>query len=182
MLFGHNLVNLRRTEKGPTVLSSLQSRLTIAITLREIYFLTNFCIFCKGLHHLFLRKMKKIKKFQVWISIDWKLNNELNEIWHFSFWLLFLFWQPKNWVFIGKNRVKIFVKYDDSDFCQKCEIFFWFFNRSLAKSRRTAKRLTVLSSLLDMLTITITLRKIYFLANFRIFCNIIYFCKKFQKN
>jgi len=71
---------------------------------------------------------------------------------------------------MAKNRAKIFVKNGDSDYCQKCEIFFRFFNRSLAKSRRTAKRPTVLSSLLDMLTITITLRKIYFAANFRIFC------------
>jgi len=43
--FGHNLVKQRRTEKRPTVLSSLQSRLTIAVTFREIYFLTNFRIF-----------------------------------------------------------------------------------------------------------------------------------------
>jgi len=57
--FGHNLVKRRRTEKRPTVLSSLQSGLTTAVTFREIYFLTNFCIFYKGLHHLFLRKIVK---------------------------------------------------------------------------------------------------------------------------
>jgi len=42
--------------------------------------------------------------------------------------------------------------------------------RSLAKSRRTAKRPTVLSSVRPMLTIIITLGKNYFLTNFRIFC------------
>jgi len=41
---------------------------------------------------------------------------------------------------MAKNRVKIVLKNGDSDFCQKCEFFFRFFNRSLAKSRRTAKR------------------------------------------
>jgi len=82
---------------------------------------------------------------------------------------------------MARNRVKIFVKNKNSDFCQKCEIFFRFFNRSLAKSRRTAKRPTVLSSLLDMLTITITLGEIYFLANFRIFCTSSIFAKNFKK-
>jgi len=43
------------------------------------------------------------------------------------------------------------------------------FNRNLANSRRTAKRPTVLNSFLNMLTIPITLRKIYFLTSFRIF-------------
>jgi len=57
--FCHNLVKQRRTEKRPTVLSSLQSRLTTAVTFREIYFLTNFCIFYKGLHYQFLRKIVK---------------------------------------------------------------------------------------------------------------------------
>jgi len=33
---------------------------------------------------------------------------------------------------MAKNRAKIFVKNGDSDYCQKCEIFFRFFNRSLA--------------------------------------------------
>jgi len=53
---------------------------------------------------------------------------------------------------------------------QKYDFSFQFFNRSLVKSRRTAKRPTVLNSLLPMLTIPITLGKIYFLTNFRIFC------------
>jgi len=44
----HNLVKPRRTEKRPTVLSSLQSRLTIAITFLEIYFLTHFRNFIRG--------------------------------------------------------------------------------------------------------------------------------------
>jgi len=37
----------------------------ITIFLREIYFLANFRIFCKGLHHLFLRKIVKNLSFQV---------------------------------------------------------------------------------------------------------------------
>jgi len=52
-----------RTAKRPTVLSSLLSMLTILIIFRKIYFSNNFRIFCKGLHHLFLRKMSKIKIF-----------------------------------------------------------------------------------------------------------------------
>jgi len=47
--------------------------------------------------------------------------------------------------------------------------FMRFFNRSLVKSRRTAKGPTVLSSLLPKLTNPISLNKIYFLTNFRIF-------------
>jgi len=43
---------------------------------------------------------------------------------------------------------------------------------SLAKSRRTAKRPTVLSSLLQLLAIPITLKKIYFLNSFRNFCKV----------
>jgi len=63
--FNRSLAKSRRKAKIPTVLSSLLDMLTITITLRKIYFLANFRFFCKGLHHLFLRKMKKIKKFQV---------------------------------------------------------------------------------------------------------------------
>jgi len=51
----------------------------------------------------------------------------------------------------------------DSDFCQKYDFSLQFFNRSFAKSRRTAKRPTVLNSLLNMLTILITFKKNYFL-------------------
>jgi len=71
---------LKRTAKRPTVLSSLLNMLTILITFMRIYFLTNFRIFCKGVHRLFLRKMSKIKNFQVWVLIDWKLSKELNEV------------------------------------------------------------------------------------------------------
>jgi len=67
----------RRTDKRPTALSSLLNMLTILITFRKIYFLTNFLIFC---YITFLRKMAKIKNFQVRMPIDWKLNNELNEV------------------------------------------------------------------------------------------------------
>jgi len=62
-------------------------------------------------------------------------------------------------------------KIQNSDFCKKFEIFFRFFHRSSAKSRRTAKRPTVLNSLLNMLTILITFWKIYFLTNFLNFCS-----------
>jgi len=157
--------------------------LTIPIIFWKIYLLTNFRIFCKGVHHLFFRKMEKIKNFQVWMSIDWKLSNELNEIWHSSFWLLFLFWQPKNWVFLAKKGLQFLWKMRDLNFCQKWDIFFRFFNRSLAKSRRTSKRPTVLISWLEMLTIPITLREIYFLTNSSIFCKgvLIYFFEKWKK-
>jgi len=104
------------------------------------------------------------------MRIDWKLNNELNEVWHFSFWLLFLFWQPKNWIFMAKKLgPDFFSKMQYSNFIQRCDFSFRFFNRSLAKSRRTAKRSTVLSRLLNILTNSIILRKIYFLSNFRMF-------------
>jgi len=59
-------------------------------------------------------------------------------------------------------------KIRDSDFSQKYDFSFQFFSRSLVKSRRTAKRPTVLNRLLPLLTIPITLRKIYFLTNFRL--------------
>jgi len=79
-------------------------------------------------------------------------------------------------IFFGEKMVKIFVKnifgekkvfrlsskIQVSDFCQKCDIFFRFFLRSSAKSRSTAKRETVLSSLLNMLTILIILQKFIF--------------------
>jgi len=60
-----NLAKSRRTTKRQTVLSSLPPILLITITLRNIYFLTHFRIFCKGLHHVFLEKRSKIKHFQV---------------------------------------------------------------------------------------------------------------------
>jgi len=82
-----------------------------------------------------------------------------------------------------KRGLTFFVKNGNSDFCQKCEILFRFFNRSLAKSRRTAKRPTVLSSWLDLLTIPITLREIYFLTNSSIFCKGVHhlFLRKMEK-
>jgi len=93
----------RRTAKRPTVLCSLLNMLTIRINLRKINFLTNFRFFCKGVHRLFfLRKMSKIKNSQVWVPMNWKLNNELNEVWHSSFWLIFLIWR--------KIRIHILVK------------------------------------------------------------------------
>jgi len=42
------------TAKRPTVLSSLLQMLSIHITLRKIYFLTQFLIFCKGVHRFLL--------------------------------------------------------------------------------------------------------------------------------
>jgi len=84
---------------------------------------------------------------------------------------------------MAKKGFKFLSKIANSDFCQKCEILFRFFYRSLVKSRRTAKRPTVLSSLLDMLTIPITLRKIFFFTNFLIFCKGVYrlFLRKMSK-
>jgi len=82
----------------------------------------------------------------------------------------------KKWVldFDQKYEIHILVKIHDFSF--------QFFNRSLsnqgvqqktarslAKSRRTAKRPTVLESLLYLLTMPIILRNIYFLTHFRIF-------------
>jgi len=94
--------------------------LTILITFRKIYFFTNFLNFCR---EFFLRKMAKIKHFQVRMPIDWKLNNELNGVWISSFWLIFLLWQPKNWIFMAKKGLKYLSKIQISDFCQKCDIF-----------------------------------------------------------
>jgi len=95
----------------------------------------------------------------------------------------FCFGSQKTEFLCRKNGFKFFSKIQNSDFCQKWEIFFRFLHRSLAKLRRTAKRPTVLSSLLKMLTILITLRKIYFLANILIFCRgCITFFRKMAKN
>jgi len=96
--------------------------------------------------------MAKIKHFQVLMPMDWKLNYEFNEVWHSSFGPIFLLWHPKHWFFKSKKK--------DSDFSQKYDFSLRFFNHSLGKSRRTAKRSTVLSSLLQMLTITTTSGKI----------------------
>jgi len=67
------------------------------------------------------------------------------------------------------NGLRFFSKAQEEDFSQKFDFSFRFFNRSLAKLRRTPKRPTVLSSLLNMLTNSITLRKIYFLTKFWLF-------------
>jgi len=73
-------------------------------------------------------------------------------------------------IFFREKGLKFLSKLRNSDFCQKFDIFCWFFHCSSLNSRRTAKRQTVLSSLLNMLTIVITFMKIYFLSNFRFFC------------
>jgi len=36
--------------------------------------------------------------------------NELNEVWHSLFWLIFLLWQPKNWIFMAKKELKFLSK------------------------------------------------------------------------
>jgi len=48
------------------------------------------------------------------MPMDWKLNNEFNEVWHSSIWRIFLLQQPKNWIFIAKKWIL--------DFDQKYEI------------------------------------------------------------
>jgi len=84
---------------------------------------------------------------------------------------------------MSKKGVQNLSKIQNSDFCQKCETFFRIFHCSLANLKRTAKRPTVLSSLLKMLTILITFRKIYFLNNFFIFCRgCITFFRKMAEN
>jgi len=159
--FNHSTAKSRRTDKLPTLLKSLQPVLTILVILGIIYFLTKFFIFLKGLHHVFLRKMAKIKSFQVLMPISWKLSGELNEVWHSSIWRLWTLWHPKQWLSSAKKK--------DSDFSQNHTFFQRFFNHSKAKSRRTAKRPTFLSSLQPMLTILVILGKIYFLTKFFIF-------------
>jgi len=77
--FHRSSAKSRRTAKRPTVLNSLLNMLTILITFWKIYFLTNFLNFCRGFI-TFLRKMAKIKNFQVGMQIDWKLNNEFNGV------------------------------------------------------------------------------------------------------
>jgi len=84
--------------------------------------------------------------------------------------------------FRKKMGSNFFLKIQNSVFCRKCDIFFRFFHCSSAKLRRTAKRPTVLSNLLNMLTILIIFRKIYFLINFLIFCGgCITFLRKMAK-
>jgi len=145
--------------------------LTIPIILTKIYFLTNFCIFyfIISASSIFARSGKNLE-FSVTMPIDWKLNNDLNEVWHSSFWIILFLRQRKNRIFMAKKGFKFLSKIQNSDFWQKCDIFFRFFYRSSAKSRRTAIRPTALSSLLNMLTILIIFIKIYFLTNFFIFC------------
>jgi len=58
------------------------------------------------------------------MPIDWKLNNELNKVWHFSFWLIILLLQPKNWIPMAKKELKFLSIIQNSDFCQKFDIFF----------------------------------------------------------
>jgi len=53
---------------------------------------------------------------------------------------------------------------------QKCDFSSRFFNRSLAKIRRTPNRPTVMENLLNMLTTPITFKKIYFLTKLQICC------------
>jgi len=48
------------------------------------------------------------------MKMDWKLNNELIEVWHSSFRLIFLLWHPRNRNFCSEKIA--------SDFCQKFEI------------------------------------------------------------
>jgi len=86
--FSPSLIKLRRTTKRPTVLNRFPPLLTIPFTLRKIYFFTNFRIFYKGVHRLLLRKIRKVKNFQVCMPMDWKLSNELNEVWHSTIWRL----------------------------------------------------------------------------------------------
>jgi len=57
--FGQNLVKQRRTEKRPTVLSSLQPRLTICITFRKIYFFDQFSHFSSS--SIFAKNRQKLK-------------------------------------------------------------------------------------------------------------------------
>jgi len=85
---------------------------------------------------------------------------------------LYLQFGSRNTDFIGR-------KIEVQNFVRKYSFFLGFFNCSFAKLRRTAKRPTVLSSWLPMLTIPITLSKIYFLTNFRIFYQV--FLKKIGK-
>jgi len=62
---------------------------------------------------LFFEKWQKMKNFQVRMPIDWKLSNELSEVWHSLFWQILLFCQPKNCIFMLKKRVQIFFKKTD---------------------------------------------------------------------
>jgi len=81
----------------------------------------------------------------------------------------------------SQNTVFFYGQNSGFRFYSKNPNFQRFFRRSFVKSRRKNKRPTVLSSLLLMLTIPITLRNIYFLTHFRIFCHH-HFLEKFSKN
>jgi len=63
----------------------------------------------------------------------------------------------------------------------KKTLFLRVFNHNSAKLSRTAKKPTVLGSLLLVLTIRIHFRTIYFLTNFRIFYTSSIFAKKKTK-
>jgi len=52
--------------------------------------------------------MWKVKNFQVWMPMDWKLSNELNEVWHSSFWVLLALGGPKHRFFWAVNGTSIF--------------------------------------------------------------------------
>jgi len=70
--FNRNLAKSRSTTKRPTDLSSLQPKLLVPITLRKIYFFTNFRTFLKELLMIFKKKFKKKKNFRLkcqWIGI-----------------------------------------------------------------------------------------------------------------
>jgi len=67
---------------------------------------------------------------------------------------------------MAKKRVHIFVENCNFRFLSKMQHFFRFFPCSTAKSRRRAERPTVLSSLLNILTILIIFIKNFFFTNF----------------
>jgi len=74
-----------------------------------------------------------------------------------------IFWAKIVYFCYGSQKTEFI---QNSDFVQKCDIFFGFFIS--AKSRRTAKR-PKFEQLASIVSTPIILRKIYFLINFRNF-------------
>jgi len=176
--FSCGLSKSRRTAKRPTVLNNWLPMLTIPTIFKTIYFLTNFRIFCRG---GFIKNGKN--NFPGLNANGLEIKQRAQRAMTLLV-LMFIF-------FIASKKVNFYGEKWDSDVGKKYEIqisqkydfSLKFFNCSLVKSRRTAIRPTVLNSLLPMLTIPITLSKIYFLTKFRIFCKTMhpFFLRKNRK-
>jgi len=70
------------------------------------------------------------------MPMDWEIKQRAQRGTTF---LILIVMAAKNLNLYGEKGLKFLSKIQNSHFCEKFEIFFRFFHRSLAKSRRTAK-------------------------------------------